>query len=88
MPKKKVHTRDPLSSEPFRQIKRLRLSIDTLLRVELGLPLNPDISCHQPVSREDCIVFLKSVADQENIAHTNDPPTQGYEPNADTVKSK
>ena len=68
MPKRKHnHTRDPLSSAPFRFLKRVRLSIDTLLRVELGLPVDPDLTEPQPIPREQCVQYLKDIAAREEV---------------------
>ena len=59
----KVHTRKAAKSET-RQIKRIRLSIDTLLREALDLPV-PTYLEPQPVSTLECIAFLEGVVRSE-----------------------
>ena len=63
-------------SERTRYEKRIQRSIDTLLRVHFGLPIDPKLSDPQPCSTVEVKAFLWEVAQQI------DPPTEGYEPNA------
>ena len=63
-------------SEQLRYEKRIALSIDTLLRVQFDLPLDPKLRDPQPVPTVEVLAFLWKRAQE------SDRSTQGYEPNA------
>lgn len=49
------------TSESERELKRIALSLDTLLRKRFGLPIDPNLQNPQPVSTERCLEFLRDV---------------------------
>ena len=65
--KYKNRARDPLTV-PFRQLKRISITLDTLLRSKLGFEAKP-LSNPEPVEREDCIEFLQRVVEQSEQAN-------------------
>ena len=48
-----------------RENKRLCLSIDTLIRGKLGLPIDATLNEAQPVPTVECLAFLYSIANQQ-----------------------
>ena len=58
MSKTKAHKRSG-ESDSIRSVKRIALSIDTLLRRQLNLQVSTELADPQPCSRRSCIEFLR-----------------------------
>ena len=76
MPKHKRSEQQSLD----RREKRIALTIDTLIRERLGLPLDPSISCHKPISEYLAIAWVEGWAGGTKYT---DPVTQVMSPITD-----
>ena len=63
----KRHTRSDSLIEHERYLKRLRVSVDSHLRVYFGLPLNPDLDNPFPVDFGKVWDYLEKTADREEL---------------------
>jgi len=62
MVKKNNHSRDPLFNE-YRQLKRICISVETLLRIKLGLERST-LEDPLPVSEAEVISHLETIANR------------------------
>ena len=60
------HTRDPLIV-PVRQLRRITVTLDTLLRLKLGFEPKP-LGNPRPVEPEACIEYLRKVVEESERA--------------------
>ena len=70
------------TSTACRELKRIALSLDTLLRKHYALPVDPALDNPQPVSTERCLEYLKSVFEN---ASSSSVVTQVMSPSDDAV---
>ena len=63
----KRHTRSDPWVDHERYLKRVRVSVDSHLRVHFGLPLNPKLDNHFPVNLDQVWDYLRKTADREDL---------------------
>ena len=73
------HKRSAASAHE-RESKRLAISVDTLLRLQLGLPVDVNLKHHLPIEPARVLQFLRERACV--TTQTSTKTTSGYEPNA------
>ena len=63
----KRHTRSDPWVEHERHLQRVRVSVDSHLRVHFGLPLNPNLKHPFPVGFDQVWDYLRKTADREDL---------------------